>query len=382
MSSSVYDFAIVGAGAAGLQLAAAMTDDPYFSEKRILILDPSEKDENDRTWCFWEQGEGKWDSIIFRKWKKAAFNTAERKMVLDLEPYSYKMLRAIDFYQYVRELLATKENVTWIRDEVSQIGQGMPHLIHGSAESYEAKMVFDSRVHPDFYANRDKSVRILQHFAGWVIETPEDTFDPEVFVMMDFSVKWPESTSFTYILPFSRRKALVEFTLFSPSLLRDEDYEEMLRKYISKELRLDSYEIVEEEKGIIPMSDYPFHKINSDSHIRIGTAGSWVKPSSGYSFHNAGKYAARIVENLKNNSPATQGIGSLKYRLYDSIFLEVLYHQNELGEEIFSDMYQKNPTSRIFKFLDEETSIGEDLKIITSFRSAPFTRALLRTIRR
>ncbi|MCA6073499.1 lycopene cyclase family protein [Fulvivirga sedimenti] len=381
MSEKTYDFAIVGAGAAGLQLAMAIADDPFFSEKQILIIEKDPKVANDRTWCFWEKGRGRWDDIIHRSWEKAAFNTDDSCRNLDLSSYSYKMLRASDFYAHTKSVLQDNPAFTWVQDEVHMISGAQPMKIEGE-QTYQAHIVFDSRVHPDFYKESDSYIRLLQHFTGWVIETEEEVFDPETFTMMDFRVKWPDSTSFTYILPFSKTRALVEFTLFSPALLAENQYEQMLKQYIAECLNLSNYKITELEQGIIPMSDYPFHRLNTPSHIRIGTGGGWVKPSSGYSFKNSGRNVVHIISNLKNGRNPAAGIGSNKFRFYDGVFLEVLYHRNELGEEIFNDMYSKNPPERIFRFLDEETSLSDDLKVITSFRSGPFISALGRLVSR
>jgi len=379
MSNPSFDIAIVGAGASGLQLAMAFVNDAAFDERTIMIVEPSEKDDNDRTWCFWEKGKGKWDDILYRKWHHALFHTGEEELDLQLDPYAYKMLRSADFYRYCKQELHQHANVTWIKDEISHVEVGDPVLLRG-AEEYSADLVFDSRIHPDFHDQNDSSIRLLQHFKGWVIETGEDVFDPDKFVMMDFRLIWDKSTSFTYILPFSPRRALVEFTLFSPSLLQDAEYEQMLRTYIADYLKVSSYEIKEIEKGIIPMSDFPFHRSSTDRHIRIGTAGSWVKPSSGYSFRNTGKNIEKMIENMKTGRSPVKGLLSPKFRLYDSVFLNVLYHHNDLGPGIFADMYTKNPPQRILKFLDEETSLVEDLKIISSFESGLFTKAFFRTV--
>ncbi|MEJ2004833.1 MAG: lycopene cyclase family protein [Cyclobacteriaceae bacterium] len=379
MSFSSFDIAIVGAGASGMQLAVALTEDPKFNNKEILIIESSGKNKNDRTWCFWEKGKGRWDEIIYRKWDETRFHTGNRSLDLSLSPYSYKMLRAIDFYKYCQDILRQHPNVTWVKDEVKDVSGADPVLIRGE-NTYQAKLVFDSRVHPDFHEATDSSIRLLQHFKGWVIETEEDVFDPNRFVMMDFRLIWKDSTSFTYILPFSQRRALVEFTLFSPSLLNDDEYESMLRTYIADYLGLSEYRITDVETGIIPMSDYPFHQVNTKNHIRIGTAGSWVKPSSGYSFKNSGKNIKKVIENMKAGKSPVRGLLSPKFRLYDAVFLNVLYHHNELGPRIFSDMYSKNPPQRILKFLDEETSLMEDVKIISSFQKGLFTRAFLRTV--
>ena len=47
MDTLVYDFAIVGAGAAGIHLMTAMMEDPWISDKKILILDKDQKNAND-----------------------------------------------------------------------------------------------------------------------------------------------------------------------------------------------------------------------------------------------------------------------------------------------------------------------------------------------
>ncbi|MBL0053736.1 MAG: hypothetical protein IPP29_20670 [Bacteroidetes bacterium] len=65
---NIYDYAIVGAGAAGLHLALAMIDDNYFATKKILIVEKESKNINDRTWCFWENENGLWDKIITKSW--------------------------------------------------------------------------------------------------------------------------------------------------------------------------------------------------------------------------------------------------------------------------------------------------------------------------
>ncbi|MGJ8738286.1 MAG: lycopene cyclase family protein, partial [Zobellia laminariae] len=45
-------------------LASAMVKDDFFLNKSILLLDKDAKIANDRTWCFWEKGEGEFKSIV------------------------------------------------------------------------------------------------------------------------------------------------------------------------------------------------------------------------------------------------------------------------------------------------------------------------------
>jgi len=376
VKSREYDYAIIGAGAAGLHLVMAMIKDTYFSNKQVLVLDKDLKKTNDRTWCFWEKGTGEWDTLTSGIWNKGAFISSAGIKSLNIHPYRYKMVRGIDFYEHARKTITSAGNITWEVANVDSIKESDKAQLNAGDKSYTAGHVFDSRIDDKYYNDKGNAVGVLQHFKGWVIETSKDVFNPHVFVMMDFRVKWKNCTGFTYVLPTSERKALVEFTLFTPELIKETEYELMLKEYIRDVLKVDEFTVSESEYGVIPMTNYPFHKGNTSLITKIGTAGSWVKPSSGYSFKNAERFSHKIIENIKQGKVPSKGIASRRHRKYDTLFLEVLQNNNELGEEIFSSMYLKNPASKIFKFLDEETSLYEDFKIISSFRPEPFRKAL------
>jgi lycopene beta-cyclase len=290
------------------------------------------------------------------------------------------MLRAIDFYDFVKNEIQAKPNFHWVKDEVKDISRNAPPDIAGAKDSYRAEYVFDSRIDPAFFQKNDGHTRLLQHFKGWVIRTPDSVFDPNQFTMMDFRLKWKDSTSFTYVLPLSEREALVEFTLFTDHLIENNDYDRMLQLYIETYLPLKQYEITEVEKGVIPMSDFPFQKNNSKHLVKIGTAGGWVKPSSGYAFKNCEKFSHRIASNLKAGKSPADGLFSARFRWYDSLFLDVLNRRNELGETLFSTMYTQNDIQRIFRFLDEETTFPEELRLISKFPQLPFLHALFKKL--
>jgi len=376
MASTIYDYVIIGAGGAGLHLALAMLEDAWFIDKKILLLDKADKKTDDKTWSFWEEGNGKWDSIIEKSWGKGKFNTNNQSIDLDLAPYLYKTLPSINFYNYAREKLAKATTIEWIQEEIVAVTKNEYVKIQGQQKNYLARQVFDSRIDKGFAAEKDQYFTLQQHFKGWLIETEKPVFDTSTFVMMDYQVKWQDSTSFTYVLPISPTKAMVEFTLFTPDLIEYDDYDELLKKYIQEVLKIDQYHIAKVEYGIIPMSNYPFQKANQKAIMKIGTAGGHVKPSTGYAFKNMEKVAQKIIANLKNNRPPAKGILSKKYYLYDSLYLDILFNNNELGESLYIDMYNKNSIQQIFKFLDEETSFWEDLKIMWSFKFSPFLKAL------
>ena len=378
MSIYNYDYIIVGAGAAGLNLALAMNSDAFFENKSILILDKDEKNENDRTWSFWEKGNGKWDHLVSKTWKKGILKANNETITLDLKKYTYKTLRSSDFYAFAKKHLR-KANFTWKTEKVQKILQSDESAIVSTEKTkYEANYVFDSRI-PESYSLKDNSyLNIAQHFKGWFIETKTPVFDDSKFTMMDYDLKDGESTSFTYILPFSPTLALVEFTYFSPDLVSESTYDHFLEKYISQNLKIKDYKIQETEKGIIPMTNFSFENFNQKNIIKIGTGGGWVKASSGYSFKNCERKSQSIIKFLKSNRDFYKDSSPNKYQHYDKIFLEVLTKENAFGEELFYRMYKNNSIQTIFRFLDEKSSFQEDLKIILNLSSSPFIKGFLR----
>src|SRR5690606_14178479 len=376
--SRYFDYIIIGGGLAGLQLALKFGTDRFFEQKTIVVIDPSPKNTNDKIWCFWEQGEGQWDHIITKSWDKGLFFSAEKEIALNLTPYRYKMLRALDFYEEVHNKLKELPNFSFILDTVEDIDQASC-VVSGKTDSYNALHIFDSRITSDYAADVKSSI-LYQHFKGWRIKTIQETFDPDVFTMMDFRIKHKDSTSITYLLPISKTEALVEFTLFTPYLTEDIVYEENLKKYISSILKLQEYTIEETEKGVIPMTDFPFHEDSTPRITKIGTGGSWVKGSTGYSFKHTEKKTEKIISNIQKGFDPGEKLVNKDKRRYDAIFIDVLKRNNEMGENIFTKLYSRNEPQKIFRFLDEETSFTEDLKIMFSLFHPQFLISFYRKI--
>jgi lycopene beta-cyclase len=289
------------------------------------------------------------------------------------------MIRSVDFYQNALQKIKANSQFTFIKEEVLKVEETPQLSVFTSKSTYTCKHIFDSRI-PKEYFQEQKCTKIHQHFKGWMIETETPVFNPAQFTMMDYRLKYKNATSFTYVLPISATKAFIEYTFFTPFTTEEKVYDEQLQKYIKNFLKIEDYKITETEQGNIPMTDFPFHLYHSENITKIGTAGGWVKGSTGYSFKHTEKKVARILENIIDNRMPSEGLSNKKFLFYDKIFLNVLEQENEKGEWIFEQFYAKNSIQEVFRYLDEETVFAEDLKIMGSLLSSAFVRAFFKSL--
>lgn len=380
MIKTHFDYIIVGNGLAGLQLALAFSNTPFFKSKQIALIDPDYKTDNDKTWSFWEKGKGKWDGIVSQSWTRSVFHSNEGSVHLNFKDYVYKSIRSIDFYKDAKSHLEKKANFHFILDEVKQLSQTAIVEVICKRDQYSANHVFDSRIPVEFFQKETKHTLLNQHFKGVLIETEKACFDPTVFTMMDYRMKYKDSTSFIYILPVANNKALIEYTFFTPYLTKESVYDQMINKYIKEKLNIKQFKVLETEMGNIPMTTFPFEKYNTKQITKIGTAGGWVKGSTGYSFKHTEKKVALIVKNIKLDRVPSKGLKNKRFKFYDKIFLKVLHDQNTKGPWIFKQFYEKNSIEIMLRFLDEESSFKEELSIMYSLFSWTFIKAFFKTL--
>lgn len=362
-----YDYIILGSGASGLLLAYRLDRDPYFSEKSILIIDREAKDTNDRTWCFWEEGPGEWDSILSHEWGSILFRSQEYGSDIAIEPYRYKMVRSAAFYSRIKNSLSDK--VYFLVTQVTswkETGQGAEVIT--DAGRYECRKLFSSIPAMDVNPKTSEYPYLHQHFVGWFIQTPGPVFNPEVATFMDFTIDQKGNTRFMYVLPYAANKALVEYTMFSASLLTSEEYESGIREYLTKQ-GLSDYTILEKETGDIPMTCYPFWRHNSAHIMYIGSAGGWTNAATGYTFMNTVRTTLRLRDFLKKHDDLSAFRVRGRHWFYDLIFLDVLWHNNASGSNVFSSVFKNNDIRTVLRFLDETSGILEDLGVL--FATSP-----------
>jgi lycopene beta-cyclase len=377
ISKNKYDYIICGAGASGLLLSYSIINDNFFNYKKILVIEKDVKDQNDKTFGFWENKESLLDKLVFKEWEYAEFKDSKFHNSFLLKPFKYKMIKSSKFYSYIGDKISNASNFTYLNSNIKSIDQ-INNTVKTDNGEFQASIIFSS-IYDDPEVEFKKYPLLKQHFIGWTIETENESFDDNKITFMDFSVDQKNEIRFMYILPFTKNKALVEYTLFSKSIIDDNEYEKGIENYL-KENHITDYTILDKEKGLIPMTCYPFFQKNTDNYFKIGTAGGWTKPSTGYTVKNSLDKIDLIINCLKKDKPLSKINFKNRFWYYDLLFLDVLIESKGEGSKVFSDLFKNNDPIKIFKFLDEKTSFGEELSIFLSVNTSTFVKSLIKRI--
>ncbi len=358
-----------------------MLDTPELARKRILLIDPNHQKSNDRTWCFWTDQPLPFDPIIYRRWQKLRILSPTLDLSRQLDRLSYQMIRGEDFYAFVYERIAACPNVELRQTSVSQLSSDdkCAHITCQDGEQYTADWAFDSRFS---YDDLGKSLTLRQHFKGWVIETESPVFDPEEVTLFDMRTPQPDGLYFFYILPFTKNRALVEYTVFSSELLtHPSNYEIPLRTYINTQLHITDFTILEEEFGVIPMTNHRFDRRPSPRVMTLGVAGGRAKASTGYAFLRAQRDAESIVRALRTQkNPFYKPTFDRHFWFYDTLLLDIMYREGGLTRELFEQLFQNNPIERLLLFLDERSNFYQDLRVMASVNPQPFILSIYRLL--
>jgi lycopene beta-cyclase len=295
------------------------------------------------------------------------------------------MIRGIDLYQHVQKESTKHPNIEWLYDTVLPLNENqlVSSVQLSTGRTVMAEYIFNSIL---FNENElapfgMQGYHLLQHFKGWVIEVAENVFNADSATFMDFRISQEQGTTFMYVLPVTPKKALIEFTLFTEKLLPAEAYINSLKEYIASVLNIKEYTIEHEEWGVIPMTNHRF-PLQKGSIVQMGVAGGQVKGSSGYAFQFIQKRTAAIIDEIKNGSGNfhRRRFSDRKFHFFDSVLLRVLHHHLMPGDKIFAAIFKNNPPKRVFRFLDNETSLWEDLQIMRSVPLSIFLPASLKEL--
>jgi lycopene beta-cyclase len=382
------DVAIVGGGGAGLSLVAAIDQAARRLGRpapALVVIDPVRRQDNDRTWCWWADSGPDFEFVeplLARSWSRMEIvDRAGRRQAHDLGASRYVMLRSADFYAAADAALARlgrHGEARRIVGGVEAVEDGPDQaVVHAGATQVRARWVFDSRPGGPV---RPAAVSLLQHFRGWTVRFDSDVLDPELPTLMDFRVPQPGgAVAFGYCLPFSARRALVEYTEFGREPLRSQEYDEALRRYLLHRWNVmpgAGFEVEGVEDGVIPMSDAAYPRRTGRRIFRLGTAGGATRPSTGYTFAAMQRQAHAVAHLLfTDRTPLPPRPYPGRHRWMDAVLLRALDRGYVRGPELFTNLFAKNPAERVVRFLDGRSGARDELALMRTTPTLPMLRS-------
>ncbi len=375
-------FMFIGAGASSILTLLCLEQRNLLSNKSIVMIDPDKKNQNDRTFCFWEKPNNPIlnpiNHLVSKDWNKFSINQIHSP---NPENLHYYHIKGLDLYRELDRLIA-EYNIIRIFDSVTHItSENNLPTAHTSEQKLWANYIFDSRP-PQFNDPEAHQSHLHQSFYGLFIELEHSNFEPDTIDLMGFNVPQNNQTQFMYVLPFSEKTALVELTRFGAAKISAEHATPILNSYIKQ--RFGDFKILETEQGSIPMSTAQFENTHKHSQIiSIGARAGAIKPSTGYAFKSMLLHAHDTANSIsKQNKILVKPITrKTRFKLYDRLLLKIIEKKPNLSKNIFETLFLKNNTSFILKFLDEKTSIGEDIKIFSTLPFQPFFNGLIHDIK-
>jgi lycopene beta-cyclase len=373
MYTSNYDIIFTGGGAACRMLLYFLSDKKEFSQLQILVLEAANTT-NEKTWCYWGTASNPFEQLACKQWMHLQFEADQNSNKQNIQPFTYSCINGADFNAFFTEQFFSKHtNVTISNELVTAVTKSADEfVVETDSSTYKAPLVFNSI--PGLQ-NNVTQVNMWQHFEGWFIKTDRPCFEDEVASLMNFNDYEGGAFSFLYVLPFSQNEALIEYTFYSGELYPSSVYEERIRQYLLAK-NITAYSIIKKEKGKIPL--HPENKSTADSvgMIDIGSAGGLVKPSTGYAFQRMMEDCRHIADSFHTPKMIKRRKRSRRFLFYDALLLRIIQEEPARAVSIFKQLFRKQPMQRILTFLNEDSTLLEEIRIFASLPWAPFLRRI------
>lgn len=372
MTDDLRDVIIVGAGVAGSRLLTHLLAGPCRTWK-ILIIERATERHGDHMLAFWSAGTSTLDEVIEHGWTALRVVAPDgREQVRRLRAHRYVSTRRSTVVGRVQD----GPNVERIAGVVESVLDGPEFaVVRVGSASFRGRFVFDSRGPRPGPA----TVRLVQRFTGWIVETAAPGFDPAAATLFDFRTAQAGATCFVYTLPISSTRALVEHVSIGPVDAALPEPGDALRDYLTTCLGVpvDGYTVMARERGESSLSDALNPRREGRCVCAIGRRGGRLQPSSGYALARIERDGLALADSLATRGhPFGIPRESRFYRCLDAIFLWVLAREPDRGPAIFSALLRR--PDRTLRLLDGRAGIVDLLLMIVALPTWVFLRASLR----
>ena len=377
------DLLIVGGGCAGLSLAMQLT---RFDERipKTLILEQRARYENDRTWCFWGDENTPFASLARHRWRAVSVANSDKSVRVECGISPYRMLASEHFYNAATAALSKTSRIQLQMDSQllsePRFQDGLWH-VETSNGALSSAMVVDTR--PAAPVASDAAL-MWQSFAGQEIECLLPVFEPDCVELMSFSTASPDRVAFTYVLPISSTRALVEFTVFAVRPQSAQSLSAGLAAAIEQRVKGAAFAVLRSEQGVLPMGLAPAISALAEhdkpsTYVRVGLFAGAARPATGYAFQRIQRWAAHCAARIADGRPPVEHAKDpwLLARM-DRMFLNVLKRQPQLAPQMFVDLFGRAESQRVIRFLSDEARHADYAAIVLAMPFGPFLRQLCR----
>jgi lycopene beta-cyclase len=279
--------------------------------------------------------------LVSHRWQSVLLQTQDRKVKVDCRTAPYEMISAETFYAAALQKISQNpciELATGTALTSEPWRDGDLWRIETTAGQHAGRILIDTR--PNLPIQTGEAV-LWQSFLGQEIECDESAFDPTYATLMKFLPVEDRRIPFVYVLPFSPKRALVEFTVFSPNPLGADELSQGLELGITAEVGAARHTVRRTEHGILPMGLSDPAGSAHKSFVRVGVMAGSARPSTGYSFQRIQTWAQACAASLaRHKQPIPHQPDPLPLRLMDQIFLDVLKADPARGGAIFFALFR------------------------------------------
>jgi lycopene beta-cyclase len=374
-----FDAVISGGGLSGLSLAARLARSGW-RDRRVLVVDDVAARPMAARWGFWSHRPGLLDEAVSHSYDRVRIHAAGTTRIIPLRSYRYHVVRRCDLIDVVRGMVQRCPGFEIRPGRVEAVRDG-PYAAETVVDGHvlRSRWAFDSVTRPPAAPATDARMA----FTGWEVLCDEPTFDPGTATLLDFRALATDrvrldGARFVYVVPDDPYRALVELTQFVPRHALPPSSSARragLAAYLRDVVQCDNYRLLRTESAVIPLRTRPGIRRGRRT-LAIGARAGLVKASTGYAYQRIQRDSAAIAASLvRHGHPFAIPPPRRRHRLLDAVLLQVLDRDPAQLERAFARLFAANPVDRVLRFLDEDTSPGDELRLIASLPPTPFLRA-------
>ncbi|PWE18134.1 hypothetical protein DDZ18_00520 [Marinicauda salina] len=364
-----FDLVIIGAGVAGLSLAARIARS--VQRFRVCVLDPKPRTVNPRSWCFWAPERHGLAHLVSARWRRWLISGADGDAAAgEVGALIYQHVRAADFQDAAFDAIAGRSGFS-IEHGV-RIGALEARDDHACAETglgrIRARRIVDTRPGDPVAMAR---APMLQLVSGAEVEADADVFDPDTAGLMTDMAGHFDGLRFVHLLPFSPRRALVEAVRFSTGspdrAARDADLDAALQRLGFR----DSWRVIRRERASLPLGP-AIGGGSTGSIVRAPAGAGAMRAATGSALMRLQGWAEQSAAQLQHGRPITppRGTPPLPARLERGFLARIARHP-DAAPTLFLHLARSLPADVLARFLGGEGTLPDHLRIMAATTRRP-----------